>query len=141
MTYSFYDEITGLFSGRRFSGSERLIVKSTPAGMRAIEGRFDRLSQRVDIATGAVIDFQPPAPDNDHEWRENVVNGRPRWVKKASVRAAEQRDKAARSRIAELEASQQRAIREHLLGDAAAAQRLRDIDDEIKSLRSDLIRE
>jgi hypothetical protein len=136
MMYSFYDETTGDFSGRVFSGSARLVALNTPTGYVAISGRFDRLSQRVDTKTGEVVDYQPPKPDDDHEWNTE----RRRWVKKPDVLVAERRGAAARKRIAELEASQLRALREHALGDATAVDRLRAIDDEIKTLRADLLR-
>jgi len=137
-TWSFYDQETGDISGKRFRAiNDRVLAANTPTGFTAIEGAFDRLSQRVDVETGKVIDYQPPAPDDDHEWNAT----RRRWVKKPEVLAAERRDKAARDRIAELEASQLRATREHLLDpiDPAPTARLRAIDDEIKTLRSDLI--
>ncbi|WP_428421978.1 tail fiber assembly protein [Methylibium sp.] len=33
-----------------------------PSGLAAREGVYDHLSQRVDLITGAVVDWQPPAP-------------------------------------------------------------------------------
>jgi hypothetical protein len=135
-TWSFYDQVSGSFSGRRFRAlNDRALDANTPDGLVPLEGTFDRLSQRVDVQTGKVVDFQPPQPDADHEWNAESR----RWVKKAAVLAAERADKQARTRIAELEASQARAIREHTLGDATAIDRLRTIDDEIKTLRSDIL--
>lgn len=42
------------------------------------------------------------------------------------------------AQISEVESKQNRAIREHLLGDPSAITRLRNIDDQIKSLRTKL---
>lgn len=51
-----------------------------PEGCAFIEGEYDHLAQRVDVATGEVIDWQPekPAGDEytDHEWDEQTK----RWV-------------------------------------------------------------
>lgn len=133
--YSYYNAKTGAISDFRFSGSEKNAKLNTPAEHVAIAGRLDPLSQRVDVETKEVVDWQPPPPDNNHEWNAE----RRRYVKKGDVIAAERRDRHARTRIAELEGRQQRALREYTLGDSAAIDRLRAIDDEIKTLRSDLI--
>lgn len=137
-TWSFYDQATGQISTRRYRASnDKALESNTPAGCVAIEGQFDNLSQMVDVKTGEVVDYQPPSPGDDFEWNAE----RRRHVKKPAVLAAERRDKLARSRIAELESGQARAIREHALGDASAAAKLQAIDDEIKTLRTDLIQE
>ena len=140
MIWSFFDSRTGEILKRRFRGTQKAVIRNTPAGATAIAGQYDRLSQRVDVATGEVIDYQPPAPSADHEWRESVNDGRPRWVKTAEVVQRERADRIARARIAELEAAQPRAIREHALGDESATARLQAIDQEIAALRGDLIR-
>lgn len=60
-TVSFYDPETGLFAGRWFSGPGNKVERNTPQGMAAIEGRYDPKSQRVDIETGEVVPYEPPA--------------------------------------------------------------------------------
>lgn len=137
-TWSFYDQATGQISTRRYRASnDKALESNTPAGYVAIEGQFDHLSQRVDIATGTVVDYQPPQPDTDHVWNAE----RRRYVKKPEVLAAERRDKAARKRIAEIEASLQRAFREDRLGDPTAIDRIRAGNDEIDTLRSDILQD
>lgn len=121
--YSFYDAQTGEFCDFIFSGNEAAIRHNTPQGFRAIEGRYDRYRQRVDVVTERVI---------DHE--------------NADVRVAafqrERADERARVQIEGLERAQHRALREAALSDpevrAKAIQRLKNIDDEIAALRGDL---
>jgi hypothetical protein len=137
--YSFYDETTGDFSGRVFSGSARLVALNTPTGYVAISGRFDRLSQRVDTKTGEVVDYQPPSPGDNYEWNAD----RKRYVLKSEILEQQRKHDAAMARIAEAEAEQARPLRELMLNpdDTAALQKLTELDDEIKTLRSDLIQE
>lgn len=51
-----------------------------PDGIGAIDGAYDHLSQRVDLETGEVVDWQPdkPAGDEytDHEWDANTKRWR-----------------------------------------------------------------
>lgn len=61
-TFSFYRLDTGFFTGASFSGPPEFVAVNTPAECSALLGEFDHLSQRVDLASGAVIDWQPPAP-------------------------------------------------------------------------------
>lgn len=65
--YSFYDLSTGLFDSRHFSGPPEAVAINTPSGMAAIEGHHDRLRSCVDLATGEIVPYQPPAPA-DTEW-------------------------------------------------------------------------
>lgn len=116
-TYSFYDPASGTFSGATFAGAERLLERNTPVGMVAIEGRFDHMSQRVE--NGQVVDYQPPRPDEEHEWGLDE-RGRRRWVKTADVLARERKQIAARQAIAEIEAKQVRSLVELRLDSEAA---------------------
>lgn len=126
-TFSFYDIESGLFHAGTFTtGSAnarraaRDLAANTPPGCAAIEGRYDRATQRVDIATGAVVAYERPAAELE-----------------AEQRAA--RDRRARQRIEQLERSQARAIRELVLNnDQKARERLAAIDGEIAELRADL---
>lgn len=141
-TWTFYDLATGEIRSRTFAGNETLLAANTPDGCGAIEGIYDRLSQRVDLATTAAVDYQPPAPDDDHEWRENAVNDRPRWVKKREVVEREHKAEAARRAITEVEAiAQPRAVRDALLTllpDGPEKTRLKAIEDAIAERRKDL---
>lgn len=78
VTVSFYRLDTGLFTGRTYSGDERHL--RVPAGDGVVPGEHDHLSRRVDLTTGQVVDYQPPAPpDTEHEtfaWDASIK----RWV-------------------------------------------------------------
>ena len=135
--WSFYDPQSGHFAGRTFSATDESALDiNTPKGLAAIEGEHDHLSRRVDIATGLVVDHQPPAPNADYEWDDASK----RWKLNAEVAAREERSTTARSRIAHLESNvQPRALREVALNRPKAAERLHAIDDEIAMLRRDII--
>ena len=136
-TYSLYEAATGLFTGKRLHCDEDgLLAVRLPAGTLALEGTFDHRSQRMDLSTGAVVGYRPPAPSGDHEWD----NAAKRWQVKAAARGAEGRTAVIYARIQALEATQGRAVREATLGDAAAMKRLKEIDAEINDLRKELAR-
>jgi len=107
---------------------------SAPPGHVPIEGVFDHLSQRVEIATGQVVGYQPPQPSADHEWNASTK----RWCLTAATVAKQAARQAALARIAALEASQPRTLREAALGHAGALDRLAAIDTEIAALRAAL---
>jgi hypothetical protein len=135
-TYSLYEAATGIFTGKRLHcDDEGLLAVRLPAGTLALEGAYDHRNQRLDLATGRVVAYRPPAPSGDHEWDEAGK----RWQVKASVRG-EGRSTVIYARIAALEATQGRAVREATLGDASAMKRLKDIDAEITDLRRELAR-
>jgi hypothetical protein len=135
-TYSLYEAATGLFTGKRLHcDDEGLLSARLPAGTLAMEGAFDHRGQRVDLASGAVVDYRPPAPSGDHEWNSTDK----RWQVRPA-RGAEGRTAVIYARIQTLEATQGRAVREATLGDATAMQRLKDIDAEINALRKELAR-
>lgn len=132
-TYSFYHADTGAIHGNRFSSTDPADVElNTPADHIAIEGYHDHLSKRVDVATGELVEHQPPAPSREHEWNEDTK----RWHLNAVANDRANRKAAAIARIAQLEASQHRVVREALLGIPGARVKLSEIDDEITSLRS-----
>lgn len=118
-TWSFYKLDTGRFTGKRLTGPS---LAGVPVDCGAVEGEFDHRTQRVDIATGAVIAFERPAAEIEAEQKKR-------------------RDREARHRIVKLEASQQRAMRELLIdpNNAQARQRLTNIETEIAGLRPDLL--
>lgn len=93
------------------------LERNTPIGCAAIEGEVDPLSQRVDPVTRTVVAREPESIDHD----SHVIA-------------------LARETIARIEAGQLRTIREALLGDAAAIQRLRDQEPAIAAARAVLQR-
>ena len=130
--WHFYDLATGLFSGRSFSASDEAWLKDNlPDGHGVYEAaRIDHLSQRVNLISGEVVDYQPPQPSHDHEWNESAK----RWqLSKTAVARIE-----ALQRIQMLEAKQLRALREFALGYDGAKQRLQALDDEMAVLRRDV---
>jgi hypothetical protein len=136
-TYSIFDADTGLLAGRAFSTDiadpvehARIVAMNTPDGHGAVEGEHDHLSRRVDIATGAVVDYQPPAPSTDHEWSVAMK----RWQFTAPAQAALERRRTALARHAELISQQHDDMRRAVLGDAAALEGLKAIEIEIASL-------
>jgi len=133
----FYHKDTGLFHGRHLMTSDpSLIAPNTPPDHIAIEGdHFDAISQRVDVATGKVIDRVPPQPSEDHEWNASIR----RWQVKSELVAKQEARRVALERIRYLELKALRALREHALGQSTAIDRLKSIDDEIAQLRAMLL--
>lgn len=132
--YSFYHLETGLLAPHVIGCPDEALELNTPEGHAAIEGHHDHMSKRVDIASGQVVDYQPSAPSADHEWNAETK----RWQLSAAATDLANRRIAAISRIAQLENSQHRALREFALGMAGAADRLKEIDQTISALRKDL---
>lgn len=65
----FYKLDDGVFDGRTFSSSDHEALKlNTPQGYGSRSDVSDWQSQRVDVATGKLVDWQPPRPDADHFW-------------------------------------------------------------------------
>jgi hypothetical protein len=153
VAYSFYDRTTGIFSTRKkkfpASISADDLERNCPPGHDCLKGDFDPGSQRVDIALRdslsgnltdaawiqecaalSVVQYQPARPSNDYEW-----NGR-KWVLNAAARLADAEEKAAIIAIKELEARQNRRVRELLAKDD---QILSDIDAQIVEHRKKII--
>ena len=133
-TYSIYRTSDGLFTGGRLHVPEADLTRNLRDGEAHIEGVTDHLSQRVDLTTGTVINYQPPQPSPDHEWNAETKRWRLTPAAAAKCAAAE----LARAQIKQLEASQHRAVREATLGDPSAVKRLMEIEDKIKALRNQL---
>ena len=132
--YSFFHKETGLLHPQKFStNDDTQLSGNTPAEHIAIEGHHDHKRKRVNVETKEVIGYQPPSPSADHVWTDE--HG---WQLSEAALAKIERKRSAAARIAYLESTQHRAIREHALGTPGAEQRLKDIDAEIASLRSDL---
>lgn len=147
-TWHVYELSTGLFLGRSLSYSassyagadpgkgettlEQFVTGQLEPGLGAIEGVTDWLSQRVE--GGAVVDYQPPAPSAEHEWNAAAR----RWRLTATEAARQAARAAATARIAELEISQGRAVREALIA-LGAGGRIAEIDAAIAALRPTLM--
>jgi hypothetical protein len=134
---SFYHKVTGMFHARHLMASDdNAITLNTPRDHIALDGdHFDRLSQRMDIKTGKVVDQVPAQPSVDHEW--NATDRR--WQVKPEVLAKEETRRHAMLRISQLEQSGIRSLRELALGEAKATDRLKALDMQIAELRKALI--
>jgi hypothetical protein len=133
-TFSFYNEETGVFSGDEFSTSDiALLNDNTPPGFRAYAGRVDELSQRVDIATGELVEYQPPAPEpaDEYEWNAPAK----RWRIRSEVATKRAKRTVAQIEIDRLERGQNRALREHAIGKGQAKKTLEDIEAAIEVQR------
>lgn len=135
-TYSFFDPVTGTIDQATVTCSDRQAEANTRPGLTRIEGALDHLSQRIDIETGDVVDYQPPAPSDLHEW-DAVIK---RWKLPDAVIAAEAERRATLASITRIEATQLRSLRELMLNpaDKAARDRVTAIDSKIAALREKL---
>jgi hypothetical protein len=139
-TWSFYSEHDGIFVDRKIRANvERIALANAPPGCIAIEGDYDRLTQRVDIATGEVIGYQPPRPDDDHEWDERSE----RWVLRPEIAAWERSRQAALAELESIDAKRSRALSDQVLTPNMKADdgktprdRLQDLEVRAQSLRS-----
>lgn len=118
--WCFYSPETGLFSGQYFTGSAGQLPGNTPAGYAPIDGWHDHLSTRVDLATGAIIDYQPPAPPDSlmetFAWDALSDPRRPRWRSIPTPAALDaQFATQKQGEIEAVEKTQQRALREIII--------------------------
>jgi hypothetical protein len=63
----FYDPGTGVFTGSSFVGPARMLAANTPPAVSVFDATttsVDPQSQRVDVVSGELIDYQPPKPDD-----------------------------------------------------------------------------
>lgn len=118
-TYSIYDATTGLFTGRRVHCEPEHLDSNVREGTLAIEGEYDPRSQKFDLVEKRVIAYSP-----------DVV----------MLTTAQIHREAARN-IHSLEMKSHRIIREHILGDPTAMQRLHELDAQIAEQRTRLIKE
>ena len=141
--FHYYDSESGLLHGdalvvnsddRHYGdpGHRKMALANCPPGHKPIEGRFDPLSQRVDVATGKVVSYQPDSPSSDYEWHADSK----RWRLKPDVAAAQARRVAALAEIARLESGQDRAVREAVL--TGNHDRLAELEARIAALRKEL---
>lgn len=111
-TWHLYDKHTGLFTGRAFQGLENALKGNVPEGFGARSDVDDWQSQKVDFASGEIIDHQPQAPDSFHEWNAETK----RWQLTAEREQQIAEDAAARRQLEELDRKAVRAIIEDRLG-------------------------
>jgi hypothetical protein len=123
-TVSFYDPVTGRFTGQRYRGPDR----GLPSGLSYVDGEHDPARFRVE--DGVVVAREAP---QGHVWHAPTAT----FVEQSKLDAAK-RDAEARAEIDRLERSQPRAHRELVLGDYDALERLRVIDAKIAELRKEL---
>lgn len=134
-SWMFYDLQSGVFASEWLIASDPEVVKlSTPAGHDAMPGRYDPLSQRVDVAEKPpvplptdgdealepwyppVIDYQPPAPEDTDllawTWDEKAR----RWVSHPTEQALKlARVRELQDAIEAREAAQARPLREMII--------------------------
>ena len=116
----FYHSVTGEFSDMVLvTGNAATIARNTPADHVAYSGEVDHRTERLDIETGLLVPFAPPAPAANPYAEARVVVG---------------------AMIA-IEARQARVIRECALGQPGAVERLQAMEDEIAALRATLVTE
>lgn len=120
---SFYHKESGVLHDKIvMTSSDDAVEVNTPPDHIAIDGAHDSKCKRVDIATGEVVDYTPPAPSAEAVFAQTKIDRRA----------------AALAAIARLEASQARAVREAIIDPLGGLQRLKAINDEIAALRGDL---
>lgn len=138
--WSLYDKKTGLFTGQKFGSTDPTQLNvNIPEGLQAVEGDHDHLSCRVDLETGDLVEYQPPAPSDHHEWCSKSK----RWKLNEKHQAAHERRTEALARILHLEARvQPRTQRELLLAIAdkigVDATALKKLDSAIEEVRGEL---
>jgi hypothetical protein len=145
-TWSFYDMKTGVLIGRTFTAdTDAMLAANTPAGHGAVEGAHDHMSKRVNLKTGKVVDWQPPAPKDDdmQTWAWDAEAKR--WVSAPTAKAEALRQREAlTAEIVRLEQGQARALRELALATdngtrGAALNRLRDIEARAAEIRGRML--
>lgn len=98
-TWHFYRLSDGIFTGRALTApSLAALQANTPEGCGALLGVSDWQSQRVDLATGLLVDWQPPAPADDElrTWRWD--DSARRWVPVPTAAAVGQQMRQERDR-------------------------------------------
>lgn len=99
-TVLFYSLADGTFDGRGRTGADEAIEAKTPEGCGAIDAELvvDWRSQRIDLATGDVVDWQPPAPADTYltTWSWDAVARR--WAPQPTTEALWREIRAERDR-------------------------------------------
>lgn len=98
-TWSFFNELTGEFTGQQFSGPEKYLQSNTPSGTLAIGGQFDRQESRVDITTMEVVAWTPPKPEDTELLEFSWDASTSRWIAKPTDLALEVGARSERDRL------------------------------------------
>lgn len=140
--YHYYDLSTGLFIGECISSSNAdaaFMEANARDGCGLIAGVVDLMSQRVDLASGVIVDYVPPRPSDDHDWNTETK----RWLLRPEIAERNREREQALRDIAFLEGQALRPQREILLSRVAGLEpapatvlRLEAIEAEIESLRA-----
>lgn len=139
--WGFYDPVSGALSQSVVVGTRAFAAAACPPGMDVAEGVFDPQAQRVDLKTGKVVDWQPPAPPAD-EWRTWAWSTEERRWQPQPTDKARRRD-TRRALAAQIEAAERgtlRALREMAIDptNTAADARLAEIERRIRALRQQM---
>lgn len=99
-TVLFYSLADGTFDGRGRTGTDETIEAKTPEGCGAIDSEMvaDWRSQRVDLATGDVVDWQPPAPPDTYLATWSWDPAARRWMPQPTAEARWREVRAERDR-------------------------------------------
>ena len=83
--HSYYDLATGIFNGQSKTGPVAWLEIHKPGGVGVWPAPVDHLSQRLDLATGLIVDYQPPAPTGDEftQWTWDTTSRR--WQASATL--------------------------------------------------------
>lgn len=70
MRWSAYSLVTGVFADLAITGDQAAAALNLPPGHALHQGAVDHLRHRMDLETGELVDYQPPAPANtaQHTW-------------------------------------------------------------------------
>ena len=110
-TWFLYRLSDGVFTGRSLTGDQKFLELNTPEGCAARSDVSDWRSQRVNRETDELVDYQPPQPDEDHEWDKEAK----RWRRKNAVAQWENRQRQARADLAAIDAKKIRALTEYVI--------------------------
>jgi len=115
-----WQQIDGLVTQRRqISGDEKA------AEISDIDAHVDRLRAQL------IVDYQPPAPDDDHDWSADTK----RWIKRPEIQQRENARRQTLTRLDEIERKQHRRVRELL---AASDPQMMALEEQAVSLRAEL---
>jgi hypothetical protein len=93
--WNFYSLTDGVLQKGVYIGDRLGAEMNAPDGCAPIAGVSDAASQRVDITTGALVDFQPPPPADDELQTWAWHDGARRWLSLPTLAASKARRWAA----------------------------------------------
>lgn len=86
--WSLYDLATGALTGMQVSDQRPdHIEQMAAAGIGLVAGEHDHMCRRVDLETGEVVDYQPPAPADTELQAWTWDAGTKRWVASPTLAA------------------------------------------------------